>query len=66
MMKHGVKVDMKPSNLGGDGSLYVDEEYLPFWWNNEKMHYSVEKPTEEKLEQFEIFELNSQKPNDIR
>ena len=23
MMKHGVKVDMKPSNLGGDGSLYI-------------------------------------------
>ena len=30
MMKHGATVDMIPKNLGGDGGLYVDEEYLPF------------------------------------
>ena len=30
MMKHGATVDMTHRNLGGDGGLYVDEEYLPF------------------------------------
>ena len=34
MMKHGETVDMTPKNLGGDEGLYVDEEYLPFWWDN--------------------------------
>ena len=34
MMKHGISVDMTPRNLGGDGGLYVYEEYLPFWWYN--------------------------------
>ena len=34
MMKHGATVGMKPRNLGGDGGLYVDKEYLLFWWDN--------------------------------
>ena len=28
MMKYGKTVDMTPRNLGGNGGLYVDEEYL--------------------------------------
>ena len=46
MMEHGATVDMKPRNLDGDGGLYVDEEYLPFWWDNEKLYYSIEKHAE--------------------
>ena len=38
MMKHGAKVDMKPRNLNGDRGLYVDEEYLLFWWDIEKLY----------------------------
>ena len=34
-MKHGTTVDMTPRNLSGDGGLYVDEEYIPFWWDSE-------------------------------
>ena len=41
MIKHGVTVAMAPRNLGGDGGLYVDEEYLPFWWDNEKLYYNI-------------------------
>ena len=48
-MKHGSTVHMKPRNLGHDGSLYVDEEYLPFWWDNENIYYNIEKPTEEDI-----------------
>ena len=60
MMKHGAIVDMTHRNLGGDGGLYVDEEYLPFWWENEKLYYNIEKPTEEDLEELDldIFEIN--------
>ena len=55
---------MTISNMGGDGGLYVDEEYLPFWWDNENIYYNIEKPTEEDLEELEIFDLNSPTPND--
>ena len=63
IMKHESTVDMTPSNLGGDGGLYVDEEYLPFWWDNEKIYYNIEKTTEENLEEIESFDINSLKPN---
>ena len=56
---------MKPRNLGHDGSLYVDEEYLPFWWDNENLYYNIEKRTEYYLKELESFELNSPTPNDI-
>ena len=41
MMKHGAKVDMAPMNLGGDKRLYVNEEYFPFYWDNEKLYYNI-------------------------
>ena len=49
MIKHGVTVAMAPRNLGGDGGLYVDEEYLPLWWYNENIYYNIRKTTEEYL-----------------
>ena len=63
--KHGATVDMTTRNLGGDRGLQVDEEYLPFWWDNEKLYYIIEKPTEEDIEELESFELNLPTPNDI-
>ena len=64
-MKHGGTVDIKPRNLSHDGSLYVDEEYFLFWWDNENIYYNIDKPTEEDLKELESFEINSPKPNDI-
>ena len=46
MMKHGTTVDMTPRNLSVDRGLYIDEAYLPFWWDNENLYYNIEKPTE--------------------
>ena len=66
MTKHGATVDMTTKNLGGDGGLYVNAEYLPFWWDNEKLYYNIEKPTEEYLEDLERFELNSSTSNYIQ
>ena len=65
MMKHGATVDMTPRNLVDDVGLYVNEDYLPFLWDNENIHYNIEKPTEEDLEELESFELNSPPPDDI-
>ena len=64
MMKHGATVDMKPRNLGGDGGFNVDEEYLPFLWN-EKLYQNIDKHTEEDIEELESFYLNSPTQNDI-
>ena len=50
MIKRGSTVYMTPRNLGGGGGLYVDEEFTPFWWDNKKLYYNIEKPTEEDLE----------------
>ena len=41
IVKHGETVDMTPRNLCGDGGLYVDEEYLLFWWYNERICYDI-------------------------
>ena len=65
MMKHGTIVYTTPRNLGGDGGLYVDEEYLPFCWDNKNLYFSIDKPTEEDLEELDVFELNSPTPNGI-
>ena len=48
-MKYGATVDMKTGNLGDDGGLYVDEEYLPFWWDNINLYYNIEISTEENF-----------------
>ena len=65
MEKHGATVDMTPRNLGGGGGLYVYEEYLSFWLDNEKLYYNIEEPTEEDIEELERFELNTPTPNYI-
>ena len=65
MMEYGETFDMTPRNLGVDGGLYSDEEYLSIWWDNKNIYYNIEKPTEEDLRELERFELNSPKPNDI-
>ena len=31
-MIHGVTVDLTPRTLGGKGGLFIEEEYLLFWW----------------------------------
>ena len=64
-MKYGETVDMTPRNLGGDGGLYSDEEYLQLWWDNENIYHNIEKPTEENLKDLERFGINIPTPNDI-
>ena len=50
MTKHGSKVDITPRNLGDDVGLYFDEEYIMFWWYNEKLCYNKENSNEDNLE----------------
>eukprot|EP00957_Ditylum_brightwellii_P063868 4846203-Ditylum_brightwellii.AAC.1 len=58
MMKHGIHVDLVPKKLGGEGAIYIDEEHIPFEWDDEKFFWKTSKPNEEDLESLETFELN--------
>ena len=46
------------------GFYMLMENILHFWWDNENIYYNIEKPTEEDIEELEIFDLNSPTPND--
>ena len=46
MMKYGKTFDMIPNNPGGDVGLYIDEEYITFWCDNENLYYNKEKRNE--------------------
>eukprot|EP00957_Ditylum_brightwellii_P134758 10273766-Ditylum_brightwellii.AAC.1 len=59
MMKHGIHVDMVPKTLERNGAIYVDEEHIPFEWDEKKLFWTITKPNKEDLEGLEMFELNS-------
>jgi hypothetical protein len=58
MMKHGVKVDMIPPKYGGTGSIMIDDELLPFLFDDEKLYWKISKPTQDDLDVLKWFELN--------
>eukprot|EP00957_Ditylum_brightwellii_P112192 8553795-Ditylum_brightwellii.AAC.1 len=31
-----LKVDLTPHNLGGVGTMYIEDKYMPFEWDEEK------------------------------
>eukprot|EP00957_Ditylum_brightwellii_P028330 2139672-Ditylum_brightwellii.AAC.1 len=59
MMKHGIHVDLMPQCFRGKDAIEVDEEHLPFEWDNEKLFWKISKQTKEELKSLETFELNS-------
>ena len=66
MMRHGIKYDLTPRNLGGKGCMLVEEECLNFGWDEEKLYISITKPNEKDMEELECFELNSPLPLETR
>eukprot|EP00957_Ditylum_brightwellii_P124221 9468730-Ditylum_brightwellii.AAC.1 len=56
-------MDLTPTMLGGSGELYVDEEHIPFEWDEEKLYLRIEKPNDKGMEKLAIFELNSCVPD---
>ena len=63
LMRHGIAMDLTPATLGGSGEMYVEEEHIPFEWDEEKLYLRIEMPNEEDMEKLEIFELNSRIPD---
>eukprot|EP00957_Ditylum_brightwellii_P158919 12095787-Ditylum_brightwellii.AAC.2 len=63
MMQHGISVDITPKPYGGNGEMEIDEENIPFEWDEEKLFLYIKKPNEEDMESLETFELNSPVPD---
>jgi len=58
MMKHGIKVDMIPPKYGGTGAIVVDEERLPFLFDEEKLYWKISTPTRDDLDTLKWIEIN--------
>ncbi len=58
-MRHGVSVDLTPTEYGGAGTMIVDDESFPLQFDGEKLYYTIEKPTEHDLDTLQCFELTS-------
>ena len=52
-------MDLVPKKLGGEGKICVDEEDMPFEWDDKKLFWKISRVNEEDLESSEAFELNS-------
>ena len=65
MMRHGVKCDLTPQKLGGEGGMIVEDEYIPMVFDDEKLFIQITKPDDIDLEELEYFELNSPAPPNI-
>jgi hypothetical protein len=61
-MKHGILFDLTPTSFGGKGGMKVDDKFIPFKYDNEKLYLNISKPTSEDLDILEWFELSSPYP----
>ena len=57
MMGHGIDVDMRPTKFNGRQGIKVDEEFMPFDFDNEKLYWKNSKPTQDNLKNLQLFEL---------
>ena len=62
LMRHGIHVDLTPATLGGTGGIKIEDQFLPFEFDNEKLFYNISKPTQDDLDTLEWFELTSPCP----
>eukprot|EP00957_Ditylum_brightwellii_P150652 11470449-Ditylum_brightwellii.AAC.1 len=62
-MRHGIKVDLTPQNLGDVGKMYIEEEYMSFEFDNEKLFVKIEKPNKGGMGELEIYESKSPMPD---
>ena len=63
MMRHGIKIDLTPTTLGGTGKMQIDGNELKLDFDEEKLFWDISMPSDEDMETLEFFELNSPYPN---
>ena len=64
LMAHGIKCDLVPKKYGGNGGLVIENEFLPFEFDGEKLFYNISKPSQEDIDTLRYFELTSLIPHD--
>eukprot|EP00957_Ditylum_brightwellii_P117595 8968823-Ditylum_brightwellii.AAC.1 len=62
-MRHDIRVDLTPKPLGEKGEVVIEEEEIPFEWDDEKLYLRIAKLNEGDLEELEFFELSSKIPD---
>jgi len=63
---HGVQIEGIHPHANTRCGLTVNNKFMEFDWDNESIFFQISKPTEEELETYDIFELNSPLPNTDR
>jgi hypothetical protein len=58
MMKHGAPIDMVPIKYGGTGAIKIEDELLPYMFDDEKLYWKITKPTRDDMDTLHWFELN--------
>jgi hypothetical protein len=61
MMQHGIQMDLTPPKYGGKGSITIDDEQLRYEFDDEKIFWKIEKPTQDELDTLKWVELNQPK-----
>ena len=61
-MKHGVTFDIMQPHSGGKGGMFINGEFIPSKFDQEKIHLPISKPSGEELESLERFKLSSPYP----
>jgi len=59
MMRHGVSVDVTPCMYGGKQGITVDSQFLRCNYDQEKVFYFIQKPTQQDLDTFQEYEITS-------
>jgi hypothetical protein len=52
-MKHGILFGLIPTSFGGKGGMKVDDDFIPFKYDKEKLYLNISKPTREDLDNLE-------------
>lgn len=59
LIRHGIKVDLTPATLGGEGGMRIEDVFIPFSFDGEKLYLEISNPTQEQVDTLELFELTS-------
>jgi hypothetical protein len=62
MMRHGIEMDLTPEKYRGEGGIRVEEESLPFKFDDEKLCFEIEHPTPDDIEIYDWYKLTSPYP----
>ena len=59
IMRHVFNVYFDPRTLCGEFSLFIKEQYLTFWLQNQDIYYKIDITTYQYIEELEIFEIDT-------